>query len=300
MKKQLSEAWSKMIEKLDGWLDALITNLPNLLIAIVVFAIAFFLSRYVNKFMRKALIKTSMQDSIRNMIAKVTSVVVILVGLFLALGILNLNKVLTSLLAGAGVAGLAIGLALQGALSNTFSGIVLSFIKHIKMGDWIDSNGYSGEVVDITLRSTTLKQVDNNLVAIPNKMVVENPIKNFSVTTQSRVILNCGVGYSSDLDKVEALTKQIIYNNFESVEDEDEVLFFFTEFGDSAIAFETRFFINSTSGLEVKKAKSKAIIKIKKAFDSNGINIPFPMRTIDFGNQLKIANGEKEVAFHSN
>ncbi|XLS30844.1 mechanosensitive ion channel family protein [Flavobacteriaceae bacterium M23B6Z8] len=300
MKKQLSQAWSKMIEKLDGWLDALITNLPNLLIAVVVFVAAFFISRYVNTLMKKALTKTSMQDSIKNMIAKVTSVVVILAGLFLALGILNLNKVLTSLLAGAGVAGLAIGLALQGALSNTFSGIVLSFIKHIKMGDWISSNGYSGEVVDITLRSTTLKEVDNNLVAIPNKMVVENPIKNFSVTEQSRVILSCGVAYNSDLEKVESLLRRTIIDNFDSVETEEDVLFFFTEFGDSAITFETRFFINSTSGLEVKKAKSKAIIKIKKAFDEHGINIPFPMRTIDFGNQLKITSDKDEMSFHAN
>ena len=300
MKEQLTLAWGNMIDKLDTWLNTLITYLPNLLVAIVVFTIAFFVSRHINRLTNRALISTAMQESMRKIVAKVTSVLVILAGLFLALGILNLNTVLTSLLAGAGVAGLAIGLALQGALSNTFSGIVLSFIKQIKMGDWIESNGFSGEVVDITLRATTLKQVDNNLVALPNKMVVENPIKNYSVTAQSRVILTCGVGYESDLEKVEKIVRKTIVSNFKAVKDEESILFFFTEFGDSSINFETRFFIDSVSGLQVALAKSKAIIRIKKAFDENGIEIPFPIRTLDFGNTLKVAGTKGELVFNSN
>ena len=300
MKEQLTLAWGNMIDKLDTWLNTLITYLPNLLVAIVVFTIAFFVSRHINRLTNRALISTAMQESMRKIVAKVTSVLVILAGLFLALGILNLNTVLTSLLAGAGVAGLAIGLALQGALSNTFSGIVLSFIKQIKMGDWIESNGFSGEVVDITLRATTLKQVDNNLVALPNKMVVENPIKNYSVTAQSRVILTCGVGYESDLEKVEKIVRKTIVSNFKAVKDEESILFFFTEFGDSSINFETRFFIDSVSGLQVALAKSKAIIQIKKAFDANGIEIPFPIRTLDFGNTLKVAGTKGELVFNSN
>lgn len=294
MKEQFTEAWSKMIEKLDSWLDTLVINLPNILIAIVVFALSIILSRAISRGVSKLLDKTKMQDSMRSLLSKIASILVVLLGLFLILGILNLSKALNTLLAGAGVVGLAVGLALQGALANTYSGIVLSYVKHIKFGDWIESNGFEGEVIDLDLRSVTLKQPDNNLVYLPNKLVVENPIKNYSTTSQSRVILECGVGYSSDLQQVRSLVKSTILENFESIENKDDIIFLYSEFGDSSINFETRFWIESTSALEVAKAKTDAMIAIKAAFDKNDINIPFPIRTLDFPKSIKIDSLDKE------
>tara|TARA_R110002073_G_scaffold72537_1_gene177105 strand:- start:69970 stop:70860 length:891 start_codon:yes stop_codon:yes gene_type:complete len=293
MKNQLLEAWNKMFVKLGEWLDALVVNLPNFLIAIVVFIVAVIASKYFSKLSHKMLDKSKLQPSMKNLISKLTSAFVILLGLFLILGILNLGKTLNTILAGAGVVGLAVGLALQGALANTYSGIILSFIKFVKFGDWIETNGYEGEVVGLDLRVVTIKQSDNNLVYIPNKLVVENSIKNYSQTAQSKVILSCGVGYSSDLEFVKELTTKTIVETFEPVEDKNDVIFIYTEFGDSSINFELRFWINSTSALEVLKAKTTAIIAIKKVFDANDINIPFPIRTLDIPN-LKF--GDKELA----
>ena len=265
-----------------AWNNMLIMNLPNLVIAVFVFVIVLLASKYVGKLMTKILERTKLQPSMKKLLARISSIAIILIGLFLILGILNLSKTLNTILAGAGVAGLAVGLALQGALANTYSGILLSYIKNIKFGDWIDTNGYEGEIVNIDLRAVTIKQKDNNLVYIPNKLVVENPIKNYSTTSQSRVILKCGVGYDSDLNLVRDLTINTIVSNFNDVEDKDEVLFLYRDFGDSSINFELRFWINSTSALEVAKAKSEAIILLKKAFDENGIDIPFPIRTLNF------------------
>ena len=289
MKNQLVEAWSKMTLKLGEWLDALILNLPNFIIAIVVFIIALFASKYFKRITYKLLDKSKLQPSMKNLISNLTSALIILLGIFVILSILNLGKTLNTILAGAGVVGLTVGLALQGALANTYSGIILSFIK---FGDWIKTNGYEGEVVGLDLRVVTLKQSDNNLVYIPNKMVVENTIKNYSQTAQSKVILTCGVGYESDLEYVKDLTIKTIVDTFEPVEETNDVIFLYTEFGDSSINFELRFWINSTSGLEVLKAKTVAIIAIKKAFDKNNINIPFPIRTLDIPN---IKLGDKEL-----
>lgn len=294
MSEKFSEAWSKMLEKLNKWFDALILNLPNIMIAIVVFAITVFISRYISRGVSRLLEKTKLQASMRSLLSKIASIAIVLLGLFLVLGILNLSKALNTVLAGAGVVGLAVGLALQGALANTYSGIVLSYIKHIKFGDWIESNGFEGEVIDLDLRSVTLKQPDNNLVFLPNKLVVENPIKNYSTTSQSRVILECGVGYESDLDLVRDLVKKTILENFESIENKDDIIFLYEEFGDSSINFETRFWIKSTSALEVAKAKTDAMIAVKKAFDQNGVNIPFPIRTLDFPQKLKIVSEEEK------
>jgi len=293
MKIEINEAWGEMLSRLDTWFDQLIVNLPNIIIATVVFVIAIFFSKYLSKLTLKILTNSSLQKSMKNVIAKLVSIFVFLVGLFLVLGILDLSKTLNTILAGAGVAGLAVGLALQGALSNTFSGIVLSYIKQIKFGDWIESNDYEGEVVDIDLRAVTIRQPDNNLVYLPNKLVLENPIKNYSSTAQSRVILNCGVGYSSDLEFVRDLVKKTIFESFDPVISADDVIFLYKEFGDSSINFETRFWIDSTSALEVAKAKTEAMIYIKKAFDQNDINIPFPIRTLDFPKNFSFPNTSK-------
>lgn len=289
MKNKFENAWSQMVEKLDSWFNALVLNLPNVLIAIFVFILALLASKYVSRGISRLLERTRLQASMKSLLSKITSFIIVLLGIFLVLGILNLSKALNTVLAGAGVMGLAVGLALQGALANTYSGIVLSYIKHIKFGDWIESNGYEGEVVDLDLRSVTLKQPDNNLVFIPNKQVVENPIKNYSTTAQSRVILKCGVGYSSDLEFVRDLVKKIILENFDAVDSKDDIIFLYEEFGDSSINFEVRFWIDSTSALEVARAKTNAMIYIKKAFDKNDINIPFPIRTLDFPESLEVA-----------
>ncbi|GAA4106879.1 small-conductance mechanosensitive channel MscS [Aquimarina addita] len=282
MQDQLMNAWNKMIGKLGEWLDAIVINLPNIIIAILVFIIVIILSRYTSKIMLKLLQKTKLQHSMKRVIAKISSMLIIALGMFLILGILNLSKALNTILAGAGVLGLAVGLALQGALSNTYSGIILSYIKTLKFGDWIKSNDYEGEVMDINLRAVTIKQADNNLVYIPNKLVLENPIVNYSTTSQSRVILDCGVGYSSDLKFVEKITREAITTNFKAVEKTGDIIFLYKEFGGSSINFELRFWIDSTSAIEVARAKSKAIVCIKQAFDNNDINIPFPIRTLDF------------------
>ncbi len=295
MNDKLINAWKKMYEKLESWLDSIIVNLPNILIAVFVFIVALIASKYISKLARKILNKSRLQPSMKNLISKFISIAVVIIGLFLILGILNLDKALNTILAGAGVAGLAVGLALQGALANTYSGIILSYIKHIKFGDWIETNDFEGEVIDIDLRAVTIKQVDNNLVYIPNKLVVDNPIKNYSTTAQSRVILECGVGYESDLRFVEKLTKETIVSNFEAVQKKDDVLFLWREFGDSSINYELRFWINSTSALEVAKAKSETMMLMKEAYDENNINIPFPIRTLDFPKNFELIKETEEA-----
>lgn len=301
MKSQLSEAYNLLIDKLESWFNAIVSNIPNLILAIIVLIAAYFIAKYVNKYVTKLVSRKIQQNSITNMIGSLSSVVVVLAGLFLALGILNLSKTLTSLLAGAGVAGLAIGLALQGTLSNTFAGIVLSFRKKIQIGHWVETNGYSGEVIDINLKDFTIKEADNNMVIIPNKMILDNPMKNYTLTTKMRVFLECGVGYESDLEHVEQLTKQTICDTFDQIKSPDDVEFYYTEYGGSSINYLCRFWIDAENALEKMRSKSKAIIEIKKAYDKENINIPFPIRTLQFDNKLSFDTPkETENSFSNN
>src|SRR5690606_21980173 len=123
----LNESHKGLGEKMASWLDSLILYLPNFILPIIVFILFIIAAKYFGKFVDKVLLKRIRQDSIREITLKVIKVIIIIIGFVIALGLLNLSTVLTSLLAGAGVVGLAIGLTLQGTLNNTFSGIILGF-----------------------------------------------------------------------------------------------------------------------------------------------------------------------------
>ena len=285
----VNDAITGLWDKLGGWLDAIILKLPNFAVAILVMVIFYFLARILSKFSRKVLLKKINEESIKQMLSKIIFAMVLLVGFFIALGVMELNKVLTSVLAGAGVVGLAIGLALQGTLSNTFSGLLLSFLPKIRIGDFVEAGDHKGYVTEISLRNITIRQTDNEYVVIPNSIFVDNPFTNYSLSERSRVDVSCGVGYEDDLQKVEDIVTKIISDNFPHQEGE-AIDFFFTEFGDSSINFVTRFWIDSKKPKPKLAAQHKAIKLIKQHFDEAGVNIPFPIRTLDFGkNKLQMA-----------
>jgi len=300
MKEQFNTALGNLVDKLQGWFNAIIENIPNFILAIAVMISTYYAAKYISKLTGKLVSKRVQQASIKNAIARVSAVIVVALGLFMALGVMNLGKALTSLLAGAGVVGLAIGLALQGTLANTFAGLILSFRKKIQIGHWVETTGFSGEVMDINLKDFTIKEADNNIVVIPNKTILNNPLKNYSLTTKMRVFLECGVGYESDLEKVERLTKETVANSFDQVKSPDDVEFYYTEFGDSSINYLCRFWIDAESMLEKLNAKTKAIIEIKKAYDKASINIPFPIRTLQFDNKLNVNSSNYKEAFSDN
>ncbi|GGE27062.1 mechanosensitive ion channel family protein [Psychroflexus planctonicus] len=287
----------ELLGKVINMVDSVILNLPNFVIAILVFILFLIIAKYAGRILDRILFKTAAQRSVRIISIKVAKVIIISLGFFIALGILNLDKVLTSVLGAAGVIGLAIGLALQGTLNNTFSGVILSFLPRIQIGDWLETNDFSGKVIDIDLRSVVLQTADQNIVAIPNSKIIDSPFKNFSRTDRGRITVECGVGYESDLNKVQELTEQIIKKNFEQKSGEG-IEFYYTGFGDSSINFIVRFWANVRNQKDVFVASHKAILGIKKTFDENNINIPFPIRTLDFGKNkfrsetIQIANKE--------
>jgi small conductance mechanosensitive channel len=275
-------AWSELQDKLNGWVDSAIVNLPNFVLALVIFILFIIIANLSAIVVSKIIKRTRAQESVRVVALRIYKAVIILIGFFIALGIMDLSTVLTSVLGAAGVVGLAVGLALQGTLNNTFSGVVLSFMPKIQIGDWIETNDYAGYVTDINLRNVTLKSADQNLVIIPNAKIVESPFKNYSTIGRSVAILNCGVGYESDLEFVEKITIEAIQNVLPQNASE-KIDFFYKEFGNSSINYEVRFWIKESNAKDEFLAKHKAIKAIKKAYNENDINIPFPIRTLDFG-----------------
>ena len=178
MTDELNTAYELISGKLIGWLNTFVKNLPNLVIAIIVLIVFYFIAKYVSRLIGKLISRKVEQDSLVNIITKITSITIIAVGLFLALGVMNLSKTLETLIGAAGVSGLVIGLALQGTLSNTFAGIVLSFRKSIELGNWVETNGFSGEVVEISLKNFVVKEADNNIKSYELKQHRYRSIRN--------------------------------------------------------------------------------------------------------------------------
>ncbi len=275
------DMFDKLYNKLDGWYTAFILKLPNLAIAILVVVVSYFIAKGVTKLLNKILSKHLTDRSIRSIINKLVYLIIIAAGFFIALGVLDLDQALTSLLAGAGVVALAIGLALQSTLSNTFSGVMLSFQPKIRLGDFVETNGYQGFVTEINLRNITLRQPDNKFVIMPNSKFIEEAFTNYGLETRGRVTVTCGVAYGSDLREVERLVRDAIESNFEQQQGEN-MEFYFTEFADSSINFMTRFHIDYVKKSQMFQAQHQAILLINDIFAQNNINIPFPIRTLDF------------------
>ncbi|MDR9400150.1 MAG: mechanosensitive ion channel family protein [Psychroflexus sp.] len=267
---------------INDWADSFVENLPNFIMAVLCMLIFIVVARLSGKLLYKILSQTKAQESIRVISVKVLKVVIILIGFFIALGLLNLNKVLTTVLGAAGVISLAIGLALQGTLHNTFAGLILSFLPKIQIGDWIETNDHAGRIIDINLRSLVLQTADQNYVIIPNSKIVDTDFKNYSRTPRGKITVSCGVGYESDLEFVERITTDAIKNEFPQ-RDGESIEFFYTGFGNSSIDYIIRFWSDVRDQKDVYFGTHKAVHAIKKAYNENNINIPFPIRTLDFG-----------------
>ena len=285
----INDAVDIVSSKLKGWLEALTSMLPNIVVAILVLTAFYVLSRLVKAGTRKLISKFSDQAAIIGLFSTIMALLTLVIGLVVALNVLQLTKAVTSLLAGAGIIGLALGFAFQDISANFISGVIMAFKKPIVVGDIIETNGYTGFVERIELRSTLIRTFQGLHVIIPNKDIFQNPFTNYTRTHTRRIDLEVGVSYGDDLDKVTAVVEKAVATNKYLV-DGEPVKLVYEEFGSSSINFKVMFWIEYNPKKPMYlEAKSEAIIAIKKAFDENDIMIPFPIRTLDFG----IKGGEK-------
>jgi len=278
----LSNSYEKLLTKLTDWGDAIILNLPNFAIAVFVAIVAFFSTKYIKKAAVKTTSKLTSNKTVLNLVSNLTTVIFGMIVLFLILSIFNLNGTINKILATAGVLGLAIGLALQDPMNNLFSGVFMSVRELYKIGDLVETNNYFGTITDIDLRATKLMVPTGQLVVIPNKDVIQNPLKNYSSSGYRRVDIECGVSYKDNLKEVIQLVEQTLSEIPDIIKGKN-VECFFKEFGGSSINFTARFWIPTTSQRKYLNFQNQAIIRIKKAFDANNIAIPFPITTLDFG-----------------
>ncbi|GAB4378628.1 MAG: mechanosensitive ion channel family protein [Salibacteraceae bacterium] len=278
----ISNATELISSKLVEWTEQFILMVPNLVISILVMAVFIFLGKIARNLVSRTLNRLIDSKALIALVATLAHSLVVIAGFLIALNLLDLEKTVTSILAGAGVIGLALGFAFQDTATNFISGVFLATRRPFRIGDIVQVAGIEPAVVEqINLRNTYLKTFQGQKMIVPNKDVFQNAITNYS-TGVRRVDLGCGVSYGDDLEKVKRIAFEAIENAGIHKKDRPIELFY-NEFGDSSINFTLRFWIDFDSQVSFLDARSKAIIALKKAFDENDITIPFPIRTLDFG-----------------
>src|SRR5262245_49719342 len=197
-----SEAFAKLQTKLQGWLEGVVLIAPNAIAAILVVVVFWLLAKGARRLVSSFVGRLRGSVQIKDLLATLAYVLVTALGVFVALGVVGLDKTVTSLLAGAGIIGLALAFAFQDIAANFISGIVISVRHPFRIADLIETNDFLGTVRAINLRSTELMTAQGQTVLIPNKLIFENPIINYSRSGERRVDLAVGVSYGDDLAKV--------------------------------------------------------------------------------------------------
>lgn len=266
--------------QLDRWFDKGVEIVPNLIVAILILAIFRFLASYGGRFMSRVLGHASHNVGLVSLVSAVTRIIIVMVGVFFALGILGLDKTVTSLVAGAGVLALAVGFAFQDLTTNFISGAFIVIQRPIQVGDVIETNGFTGKVKSIGLRSVKLDNFAGQQVELPSKDIFQKPIVNFTYSGERRVQVNCGISYHDDLDRAEMISLDTV-KAMDFLSKTRPVEFNYTQFGDNSIDFQIQYWIDQ-SKTSPGQSKHEVIKAIKKAFDANGISIPFPTRTLEY------------------
>lgn len=187
--------------------------LPNFLLAVLVLLAFLMVARLFRRWVTNLAQKLSKSPSLAGLFGTMAYMIILLTGLSFALSILQLDKAVNSILAGAGILGLVVGFAFQDLSSNFISGIFITFKKPFDVGDTVETNGYLGKVEAIELRSTTIRTFQGLHVMIPNKEIFMKPMINYSLTPERRIELEFDVPANADLglteEKIKAVLEQV-------------------------------------------------------------------------------------------
>ena len=262
----------------------LLTLGGNILSALLILVLGLFIGRRLSKRLKRSKFGGSHLDAtLRPVIASVVFYVILAMTLYAVL--IKLGVPATALVAVFGAAGLAIGLALRDTLSNIAAGVMLLILRPLKVGDFVDiSQSTMGTVEEIGLFTSTIRNVENVAVYLPNSLVWGNRVQNFGRHVRRRAIVNVGVAYDTDLDQARTLLLDVLANQVDAipyVEDGSgaptppEV--YVMNFGDSSIDLSCRVWLPGDNWL---MRASNLRLDIKRALDGAGIEIPFPQRVV--------------------
>ncbi|WP_460312083.1 mechanosensitive ion channel family protein [Aliiglaciecola aliphaticivorans] len=279
---EIDKFWNLIHDKLEGWLESGVKHLPNFVVAILLAILFGIIAKFVGRGVRNVLRRTLESKQIADLLASIIKALVLVAGLFIALDFLGLTGTVTSLLAGAGIVGLALGFAFQDMAENLIAGIAMGIRKPFQIGDVIEADKVFGTVQTINLRNTLVETFFGQIEVIPNKILFRNILTNYSSTGRRRIEVPVGISYGDDPEQAAEKLVEVI-NQCDFVINKEDTAVFAEGFGASSVDLLVWFWIKYPGQKGFMQARHEAVVKIKKALEDADILIPFPIRTLDFG-----------------
>lgn len=278
----LNNFWTLIDDKIEGWIESGIKHLPNIVVAIFIVMIFAIMARVLSRIVSRVLHKVFESKQIAGLVSAIFRVLIFTAGVFIALEFMGLTGTVTSLLAGAGIIGLAIGFAFQDMTENFIAGIAMGIRKPFEIGDVIEAEGVFGTVKTINLRNTLVETFFGQIEVIPNKILFRNIVTNYTTTGTRRVEVSVGISYGDSVMEASKVIKEAIQEE-DFIKDRDDIDVFAESFGDSSVNLLVWFWIDYPGHVGFMQARHKAVHLIHQALAENDILIPFPIRTLDFG-----------------
>ena len=246
----------------------------NILIAIAIFYVGKFVVRMVVRGTRKVMRRQDVDRTLETFICNLLRMSLMVIVFIAAIGQLGIQT--TSFIAIFGAAGLAVGLALQGSLSNFASGVLIVLFRPYRVGDFIEAAGIAGSVEGVQILTTILKTGDNKQIIVPNSQIMGSIITNYSSNETRRIDMVVGVSYDDNLDQVRSTLEELIAAE-ERIMKDPACMIAVSELADSSVNFVVRPWVKTSDYWAVRFDLTEAI---KKRFDKEGISFPFPQREV--------------------
>ena len=250
----------------------------SLLMALAILIVGRQLVKLILRLITVALEKSKVEDTVRIFVTNLLNTLLMILVFIAAINQLGIET--TSIIAVLGAAGLAIGLALQGSLSNFAAGILIVIYRPYKVGDYIEAGNHAGTVKDIQIFSTVLKTPDNKIVVVPNGSIMNGSIVNYSDQDTRRVDLIISCSYEDDIDKVRSVLEDILKKEKRILKDPKPQIAV-AELADSSVNFIFRPWVKRVDYLPVYYS---LLEEVKKRFDKEGISIPYPQSDVHIHN----------------
>ncbi|MBU0862627.1 MAG: mechanosensitive ion channel family protein [Alphaproteobacteria bacterium] len=281
------EPVSILIAQLRGIARASIELLPQIAVALIVILLTAGLSKLIRSITRRGFRRTKLRKSLKELFTLLISIFVWVLGIMIAAVIVFPGLTPASMLAGLGIGSVAIGFAFKDVFENFLAGIIILFRREMRIGDYIECEDIEGQVDQIAIRESHIRQTDGQLVIVPNSILFKNPVTVRTSLEKRRVTVICGVAYDVDLAEARSVIQKAVEACDTVEQDEKPIQVFAKEFGDSSINFEVTWWTGSKP-VDVRSSRDQVISSIKRALDAANIEIPFPYRTLTFKEPLPV------------
>ncbi|MBT8061197.1 MAG: mechanosensitive ion channel family protein [Xanthomonadales bacterium] len=279
-----------LTERLNALLVSAVEHLPALGIAVTILVLTWVAAAVMARVLTRVLARTEPRESLRILLKKMANIGIWSAGLLIAVVVAFPSVTPGKLLSALGLGSIAIGFAFKDIFENFIAGMLILLREPFRIGDFVECEGIFGRVLDITVRDTRLRQVNGEAVTLPNAMLFKNPVQIQTHAELRRISIICGVAYHEDVDSCRAVIESAV-TSCGSVSDDEPVQVFANEFADSSVNFEVAWWTESDP-LSERRSRDEVISSVKSALDEEGIEIPFPYRTLTFNEPLSLHQAE--------